>query len=467
MIKLIKNNTPEISFILGTFILVIIFLFNPHYIEQTATLETWFPYQGLVPYKDFVMFHFPLGRALIYPLHLITDWNLRFDPLLALTIGILNLLAIYFIGKKNFQPLSLFFSCLFFSLCFWYFATGILYFHEMLIGLLTTIFIYLLLSKPKNFFLLGIVLSLTELSGQVASVIVISGGLITTYFIFQTKQKTTGFLKFLLGSLLPLFFVSLYFYKHSALYDFYYWNIPYYLTYSKQTSSLASLPFKPIILFYLPLLFSLTNFSYLPILILAIATIPSNLFSIFHFHHFNASLGILALLFGFLLNSHPKPITKIIIIATFLSGSFLIIIPSYFDKLTFPPQSFTILNDTQPGNSTDTVARWFQSNTPPNTKILVIGDSMLYFRANRLPSTRPSKSIPSSWEPFNLIKPEIISSLGDFWAIDQSFTLRLDKDYHRTNMLNFINETLNNCFQEVFTYHEWQVYSNTHTCKSE
>ncbi len=109
--------------------LLLLFLLMPHYIEITGVLETWFPYKGLIPYKEFAAYHFPLGRWILLPLHLVSNWNLELDPFVGLAFGIGTLILIYKFGRRSLSPLGTSISLLFFSLFFWFAATGILFFH--------------------------------------------------------------------------------------------------------------------------------------------------------------------------------------------------------------------------------------------------------------------------------------------------------------------------------------------------
>src|SRR3972149_10209057 len=123
-------------------ILIILFIFIPHTVELTEVIDTWFPYKGLVMYKDFPITHTPLGRFLIVPLHLLSNWNLEVDPFLGLAIGILSLYVLYIFGKRFLSKRGTQISLIFFTIFYWYYATSIMYFHEMFIGLTLAIALF-------------------------------------------------------------------------------------------------------------------------------------------------------------------------------------------------------------------------------------------------------------------------------------------------------------------------------------
>ncbi|EKD90388.1 MAG: hypothetical protein ACD_31C00005G0014 [uncultured bacterium] len=482
--QLIKYIKLELLVLLiSSLWLITLFLFNPHYVELTGTLETWFPYKGLTYYKDFAAFHFPLGRLILYPIHLITNWNLEFDPFMALFLGLLNIAVIYTFSKKLLSNIGLSLCLIFFSLFFWYAATGILYFHEILIGVGLTILTLIILRQISHQqtsslinFSAGLLISLTLLTGQIAA--------ITLAFIFFTQvviniysKKTFKNNLFLsLGILIPIIITSLYFYSKEALWHFIEYNITYYILYAGyQKDSLDKLP-KELLIYYLPTLLYIVTFFLSSIkklkfrlqdyflLTLSLSTIPFVLFSLYHPHHLNYSLPIQALCFGavFDLQTKLKSYWKIfftLILITFIYFSYVLILDWHFDRWIFPPD-FRIKNDIYPYSSDpmNSAISWVLNNTDSNSKIMVLGDSMFYLRANRLPASRPSKGIPYGWNPFESVKLEIANSPADYWIIERHFYDKLDTIYKQAKMQRFVDDLLIKDYQLVIKYDSWEIW---------
>lgn len=479
-LEILKVSIAKLTLLFCITVLTLIFLYNPHQVEITTLLETWFPYKGLIPYRDFAMYHFPLGRAITFPLHVITNWNIRFDPFIALGLGTCSLILIYTLAKKILTPLGNIVSLLFFTLFFWYFATGILYFHEILIGFLLIASLLLLftihtskkLSLKKTLWL-GVLLSLTELSGQLATITILFFIIIFLILVHKNETYKKKFDKciaiFTLGLSIPWIITLLYFYRNEALSEFLKWNITYYLTYNSNTRDLSGLPFKDLIVFYLPAILSLIlltrkklSSEHLIVFLLTLSTIPFILFSIFHPHHLNYALPILAINAGFAFNSGVQ--TKL---QKFLSISLIAAIVFMLLNVVFPWHKSHILTypdfkisnlETKPGDSDYNVSSWLKNYTQTNDKIMVLGDSSIYFSSDRLPASRPSKGMPYSWVPLGEIEKEIKSSRGSYWIIDRHFIKRLTKEHGRSDIENFINLELENCYKEVVTFETWEIW---------
>lgn len=459
--------------------LIIIFIFLPHYIELTGVLETWFPAQGLVYYKDFAAYHFPLGRLILLPIHLISNWNLELDPWMGLFTGLGTLYVIYIFGRRFLSTTGTIVALIFFSIFFWYGATGILFFHEILIGFSLALIIYLLFKfhtekKTDNrlLFSLGLLIALTELSGQIATITL---GIIFILIIYgiiekgvKKPQVSIGIL--LAGIALPFLLFSLYFLSKDAWWEFYHYNITYYLLYSGyKKDSLLSLPFTELFAFYMPLLVLLLitllrkaqkiDYQTVYILLLSASTIPFIIFSIYHPHHLNYALPILAITAGIAYDKskNHKPIF-LGGMAIFLLISITSLLPWHIERMKSPP-NFRIANDLYP-DSIDPMkdaAGWINYNTPKNTKVMVMGDALFYFRSDRLPASRPSKSIPWGWEP-EIIKDEIQTKRPDYWIVDTNFTQKLIDVYRRPDMVDFLNSELNGCYIKKDSFDSWQIW---------
>ncbi|MDO8503216.1 MAG: hypothetical protein Q7S60_00850 [bacterium] len=486
MFKLSKYKRLDKVFLyLSSLFLVLFFAFSPHYVELTGVLETWFPYKGLIPYKEFAAYHFPLGRWILLPLHLASNWNLELDPFVALVFGLGTLVLIYKFGKRFLSPVGTSISLFFFAAFFWFAATGILFYHEMLIGFLLALILYILLIKEKNLtsgrlFVLGLLISLAELSGQIATITL---AIIFLYIVVPLYKKRGGIAAFLgqlgyfmLGLLVPLVIISLYFIKNNAFGEFFYYNIVYYVQYSGYKRNLLSLPFQSLAAFYLPLILLLTfrfpklvrnrkNFPlYIFFLLLSLSTIPFIIFSVYHPHHLSYALPILAISAGLSYDTMRysgvgKSILTIALMV-FLSLFFTNILPWHTLRMALPI-TLKIANDTYPGDEMYPVVNWIKENTPEDAKILVLADGLLYFRSNRLPSARPSKGIPYSWEPFDKVKIELQTRPPSYWIIGKTFTSRLIKDFNKGYMIDFVNRELNTCYKLKFEYEVWQIWEKS------
>ena len=479
-----------ITFLSTSLLLVLLFVFMRHYIELADTVEAWLIWKGLTPYKDFAAYHFPLVKYILYGFHTIFGWDLRPEPFFGLATGIGSLFLIYQFGKRFLSTIGTTASLIFFSVFFWFYATNISYFHEMTIGFFLMGALYLLYSikdkermSLKDLFFLGLLLSFAELSGQVASITVTTIGIIAIWVVFSksksSKETINNNLCLISGFLLPVIIFILYFSKRHALYDFFRWNIAYYFTYANYNKNFPTSQIESIFASYFPLillgwffikkafLIKSNKFLYWTMFLLSISTIPFNLLSVFHFHHFNYSLPILSLTSGIIFDL-PKSDdtliqrTRFVGVIIFLFILFVSILPWYKNRLIFPP-NFSIANDVQEGDYQDKTVNWIRQNTSEETKIMVFGDSMVYVRSDRLPPFRPSKGMPYAWEPFEEIKKEILAQPASYWIMDEQFTNRFTKSYDKQYMFDFVLEELSSCYKLVKEFPLWQVWQRT--CK--
>lgn len=481
----LKN--PKIIFYLCSGWLIVNFLFIPHYVELTGVLETWFVQQGLVYYRDFSAYHFPLGRLVLLPLHILSDWNLEYDPLLALLIAFGTMLVILKFGSKHLGEVGTSIALIFFSLFYWYAATGILFFHEQLIGLLLAIIIYLVFQTAKsvttlrNLFLIGFFCSLTVLSGQLA---VITVGTISLLLLVKANQNLksivakTKALAFLAGLILPFALVTIYFLTTGGLYEFYFYNVPYYFLYANyKKSSLLSLPILDLFVFYLPLVLLSLNLghlllnrvkikkNYIYTFILSASTIPFVLFSIYHPHHLNFALPVLALTAGWAYKSHfldKKHTLKWVTIPLLLFGLFIIttsIITWHTERYKDSIQ-WRIANDLYP-DSQDPMQEavlWIKNNTTGDARIMVMGDALFYLRSNRLPSARPAKGMPYAWNPMTQVEQELVSQRPRYWIISERFLERMINYYSRQDIYDFMNKEIDTCFEKIAEFEDWKIW---------
>lgn len=460
--------------------LTIIFIFLPHYVELTGVLETWFSTQGLVYYKDFAAYHFPLGRLILLPIHLISNWNLEVDPWLGLIIGLATLYTIYIFGQRFLSVVGTAISLVFFSIFFWYAATGILFFHEILIGLFLALIIYLLFKlhnerKVNNrlIFSLGILIAITELSGQIATITLGVISILTLYEISKNHVKNTILYYgiFLAGIAIPFLLFSIYFLLKGALLEFYHYNITYYLLYANyKRDSLLSLPIADLLVFYIPLLALLAitllqklqkiDYKIVFALFLSASTIPFIIFSIYHPHHLNYALPILAITAGIAYDiSKNHKLIFLSGVAIFLLILITSLLPWHIERIKFPP-NFRIANDLYP-DSKDPMkdaVNWVKDNTFENTRIMVMGDALFYLRSDRLSSARPSKGMPYGWNPMSQIEKEITENRPDFWIVSRGFTKALINYWNRPDIIQFLDSELENCYILKINFEDWQIW---------
>lgn len=469
-------------FILAIVWQIVSYFSIPHLVELPGIIESWLTYKGLIYYKDFATFHFPLGRWIMLPFYLASNWNLEAGPLVAL----LTSFIVIWLLAKNFKIFldhkGISIAIVFFSIFNWFLATGIVFYHEMFIGLLLLVCLYLLLQiytdKFKNYtasFLLGIMLSITLLSGQIAAITIAAFGL--SYLLLardvQIKRSVLGRSVLLVAAsvLIPGFIFIAYFAKHNALNEMIFWNIDYYKTYSGNYEKLGitSLPWLELIAFYTPLIVLLLvnlknifmktiNMLDFVFLILSISTVPFIFFSVFHFHHVSYALPLFCVFAGYsyIRLSKLKHI-KFIIVALFAVLVFESIVPWYWSRVRLP-RPLKVVNDTYPGDGMYESAQWIKNNTSDDSKILVAGDPLFYFRSERIPSSKHMYVSPYNWEPFNLIMPEVNSNPPDYWIIDTNFMTRLQNEYKKPDIVNYIQNQVNDCYIKKFEKLNWQVW---------
>lgn len=447
----------KVAFITSILILVFLFTFMKHYLELAVSVETWMLGKGLMLHKDYIAFHFPLVRLILLPFHIISNWNFKIEPFFGLATGISSLFVIYKFGEKFFiKKFSTIVALLFFTSFYWFYATGISFYHEMVIGLFIIISIYFYYSK--RWFLTSLFLGLALLSGQVSFITIGTFGLI----LLSNRNSRKNILTIGLGFLIPIMFMLIYYADKNALYEFYRWNVLYYLTYAGYDKNLPMNQVQDLVASFipiLPLIFSFKKnwFIYL----LAISTIPFNFFSVFHFHHLSYSLPILAITAGFAYEAIFKSkIVKQIFKFSLLAFGLIFIVsifPWYKNHLISSP-NFSIANDVTTGDNMDLTINWLKQNSDEKDTIMVFGDSLFYIRSNRLPSVRASAGMPYAWEPFKEVKDEIHNKPSDFWIIDEQFKNRFVKNYNKHEMVDFMDEELNSCYKLVKVFPLWQIW---------
>ena len=491
-----KNiNIAKITFILSIIFLTFIFIFTKHYIDLSETIEPWLAYKGLAYYKDFSVYHFPLGRISMLPIHQLFNWTFIESPFIGLFMGLGILSLLYYLGKKLLSQNATAVSLIFFTIFWWYVATQVIYDHEMMMGLflacsLVTFFDIFKSSflSLKKLFLLGMFSALTLLTGQLAG-LTVAAVILLTLMVVKSKKYTNKitFLKSIffvsLGFAIPWVILILYLLKIGALWEFYYYTIHfYYFTYAAYPKpSLLQLPWRDLAIYYSPLLVLMLlsslnylktrkiNFTELILITLSMATLPFNLLSVFHPRHLLYSLPVVALTAGFVIDnkSVQSRIKNKVIYLWFILVSLMfvsVLYPYYKNHLIYPP-TLKIFNNTYPGDNVYETADWLKNNTPKNTTIMVLGTPTVYVRADRLPASRPSRGIPYSWEPIDEVRKELQAKPPDYWIVDQQFIIRIRTNYSKLHVLGYIDNEMLHCYNLVKSFNKWQIWKRDLSCK--
>ena len=482
-------NNAKLGLIFSIAFIVFLFVFTKHYIDLSETTESWFVYKGLNYYKDLPIYHFALSRIATLPIHLLFNWTFIESPFIGLFIGIADLILIYLIGTKFLNKTANTVSLMFFSIFWWYLATQITYDFEMLIGLFLMIALFFMLNisqekklPVKKLFYIGLFSSLSLLSGQVAA-IALAALLLTSLAVAKARKFDfkKSFLWISFGFIVPWIITLSYLIKSNSLYEFYKYNIPYYLTYASDAKpNIFHLPWNYLGLYYSPLLilaiFVLFEFFKrrkinqveLILIILMAASLPFNLLSIYHPRHLLYSLPLVAIAAGFVINHKVSGGIKTGVLLlwgfSIVFSTTTVIFPYYKSHLIYPP-TLKIFNDLYPGDKTYETAHWLKDNTPQNSTIMVLGTPMVYLRAERLPASRPNKGIPYSWVPIEEVKKEIQAKPPDYWVVDRQFVARLKTNYPTFNVTDFIENEMLNCYNLVQTFNKWEIWEKDSNCR--
>lgn len=484
MSKIQKTNYSKIVLAVSIAWVVVFFALIPHLIELPNLLESYWTSRGLVYYRDFATFHFPLGRWVLTPLYLAFNWNLQVGPYMGLMLNILCLLLIYKLGKKFLDDKSTSLAIVFFTAFSWFLGTGVMFYHEMFIGFLLLL-IFLVFAKAstsginkKNAFILGLLSAITEFSGQVASPTIITiFALFVGFIFFKTKFKKTliYILFFTSGALIPTALLTFYFNANNALREFFVQNVLYYTIYAGTYEKVpwSSLPISELVIFYLPamaasclIIYYLirgtkVNFLFFSSTVLSLSTIPFIIFSVFHFHHVSYALPLAAITTGFLFyelaqNNKYLTISKLITVVL-LSLLLLKIFPWYLQSSNLKNLT-RIANNMTTGDTMYQTVEWVKNNTAANSTILVAGDPLFYFSSGRLPSGNNVYVSPYNWEPLSRTFQEVDAHLPDYWIINRTYFQRLTKEYKKEKMVEYINNSLRAKYLQKAVFDDWEIW---------
>lgn len=452
----------------------------------------WFTDKGLVMYKDFLNFYFPLSTYFVLPFLKISNWNLELEPFLSLCIALATLVVIYKTAAKFLTPLGTSFSVIVFALLFYYFTTAVQYTGEAITGLFLILTANRTLSFAKsggstvNLFIIGILVSLTLLFNQISALPLIVFSIFLLFGISKTSKKKefpNSFLVLAVSIALPVALLSLYFLKQNAFPDLFSNNFTYYLNYVKLargSGNLLSLPWNEIFLFYTPAIigiYLLTSLKAIPttlrptlllLLIVSVTTIPSIIFSVFHRHHFLYSLPVLALLFGIVFDVGTRSkqlLGKIIIL---MAGVFIVyqvfstIFPWYSTRILAGRGNY-IANDILPGDSMHDAVKWIKDNTKTEDKILVAGDGFFYFKADRIPASKFFTVLPWHYKPISQTSPLIEKSMPEYWIISPSYLKRISslEGWNSPEITEFIYGQLESCYKKRVVFPDWEIWQKS------
>lgn len=434
--------------------------------------------------------HFPLSTFLLFPFYLISNWYLKLEPLFSLILALATLALIFRISIRLLSQKATILSLAFFTLLFYYFTTSIQYSMEAVVGLLLTIIIYKIVltlnSKkisPFGIFLDGLLIGITELTGQIATLSLIVIFLFHIYQIHKRAHNKKDYIRslsfYLSGILLPIAVLSTYFIKNNAFTDFFYLNVTYYFNYlhlAKENNQSRNFPWGQITIFYAPLVAALfaiitkfklqsKNTIYILITFVTISSIPSIVFSIFHPHHFLYILPTTAILTGLafdVLSKNRSSLGRLltlflllIIVINILS----VVLPWYWEQSGRNKRN-SIVNDVLPGTDMDSAVKWVLLNTEKSDKILVAGDNLFYVRADRLPSAKRQLVAPWHYKPMESTIPIIVNNRPDYWIIDSDYIKRLKspEGWNSPEITDFLDSELRECYQKLIEFSTWQIW---------
>lgn len=466
--------------------LVFWFVFSKHFVEVGTFMGSWFAFKGLIFYKDFPSFHFPLGRVPLIIADYFSNASLGSGSFLALFFGLLTLYPLYLIGRKFLSKTASFITLAFFAFFYWVAQSAISYTYETVIAFFLSFTLLLFLNlnhelslNAKKWFIFGLVVGLCELAGQLVT-ITLATIMILLAVRFKSRYEIKKLLKpfgfSLLGMILPFTIVTGYFIFKNAFWDFITSNTLPYISY-KDSSQIDfwALPFNELLAFYTPLLAlillqilrigkikKLPSFS---LSLIGLSTIPFIFFGIYHPHHLLFALPVMSITAGFawdLAKSGKKAGLLIISFAILIFSLIYLkdLLPRLKRNLTFPP-NFTITNDTKPGDGMYEAIEWIKENSSPGDKIMVVGDPLFYVHSGLLPASRPSEGIPHNWEPFEKVKKEIEASPARYWIVDDGLVNRMVKDFKKGFMVDYVYETLNKCYKSQGKFGGTEVWLRT------
>ncbi len=415
--------------------------------------EAWFVSNGLSFYKDFLGTYTPFLRATMIPLHNIFGYTHGVTIGLYLVTSLSTFLLLFYATIKWIKGWARILPILFFTAWNQY-LTGNHFTTPTFLGLICLLTFCLWRSYldnkniPKAFFI-GILSGIGVFSMQILTPFV---GVIFASLLFVSLNIKNGLKQFyvaILGFLTIAAPILLWLLKQGIFNDFYYWTIKYhfidypYTAYGKSLNDILVFlaVHSPLLLIFLPL-FSLyprnkfrgimlenKNNFFLIFFILIILSLAAPIwFAIFHPIRFQTTLPLLSFALGLGLfqiyalsnNFRKLQIFLFSIILFFNVISWLRIVPSYYQRNFDYPVNKQIISKFYPDDPMYGALDWIKNNTPLNSKLFVLGDSLFYFEAKRLPSsTRATTNIPIAYQPRDKFINELKNKPPDYWVIDE------------------------------------------------
>jgi len=426
MIKLLnKNRLFFIVFSLLVMWELYIMVRLPKQAWVEGLLESWYTSKGLVFYKDFINQYPPFLHMLMVPYHKIFGFTqtptLVLAPLNSILIIVILSIASFRWLKGKYRVLPILFFV------FWdpvlsmnHFSTAA--FHELVNLLAFVLWLAWYKKESRSIALIiGFLLSSSLFSMHISVFFVCS---IFLTFIF----KPQSFLFALIGFLLPPFYIFIWFLKHNALYELYWWNLVYYLKYYPYTNLGRGLVNTVTFLaVFSPLLFAVRS-KVSPVVILILISLPLSIwFAIFHPIRFQIALPIYAFVFGWGLEKMSKmKQKKYINRALILLVLVLNIASFYYYMFPFYKSSFayrrdrSIITKLYSDDPMYEAVNWIKDNTPDDAKLFVMADPMFHIETNRLPvSARGTMNQPFTYEPLDTLGQELDENPPDYWIVDE------------------------------------------------
>lgn len=446
---------------------LVVYIFIPHLVWLPAFTNTYFMDNGLIYFKDFIQAHLFLPHLFLYPFLKFTNWHIETDPFIAFVTASVGALLIYHYGKKILKSTFLSLSLVFYSIFVWYASSWVQFSGEMLGGVLLLILTFEVIkttSNNKKFpIVLGALIALTELTGQILSLSI----LFLLIVLFVKDRRIIS--KVILGGIIVVAPILIYFIANNAFGDFIYWNFTYYLNYAKLSGSTrSSLPYLEILAFYAPLVASLfttmpkkVNY-YKNIIVTTIGiSAPLTIFSIFHPHHYLVSLPLMATLVGLSVQYLKGKNLLLKLTPLLFLGFFVIstIIPFYQNK--FKPTPLTNLAELSRDKDQELAVSWILANTKKTDRIMVTGDPLFYVRATRLPSNNRYSALPWHYLPLSESEEIILNNLPAYWIVDENYLIRIETGWKTPEMSKFIKNTINSCYIKVFESNSWSVWKKS------
>lgn len=481
-----KNKSLLVLFLVSIAFAVLTFVQFPKHAFLYGLIQSWFMSKGLVIYRDFVDAYLPLLKLLSIPVHQIFGFNQWVTIIASPILSILISVILYLMSKRWLKGISRFIPLLIFNI--WNpFISGNQFTTTGFVGFCLLLMLYFWFDwverkKSLSLFLTGLFGSTAILSLQIVVPFVMIL-LLTSLFVSKNELSLLKRIIIILaGVLIPVIYVLLWFWTKGALYEFFYWNFLYYFQGGYPYSDLGRDPSLVLIFFSLhaPVLLCVAYlftkvsksdifrpYTYL-LFVVAFLSLPVIFwFAVFHPMRFQISLPIFAFLFGFCwhLKSDLKKmrhrqiaLTALVAIAAFqMFTLFKYAAPLYAKQIQGKQSSF-IISKVYPNDSMFPAIEWVKNNTQEKDTIFVIGDTLFYFDAKRLPAnSRSTATEPIVYVPLDSLSNELKQESPNYWIIDERMFLRFSKEWKMPEVTDYFENALS-CQKKVISFDYWSIY---------